>query len=116
MIFKNILSKDDLNSFDDYFSIKIKSFERPFLKNSNIGKNFFIGGKKSGEIISIMSYDEFEKVELDALDLCDTIPEHDGFLKFQKVFHHNFPKGLSHKVLRINNEKKINRSIIKTRK
>ena len=135
MIFKNTFSKDDLNRFDDYFSIKIKSFERPFSKNSNNGKNFFIGGdlrNKLGEMlekefshcennfknnnlpiyISIMTYDEYEKVELDALDLCDTIPEHDGFLKFQKVFHHDFPKGLSNKVLRIKNEKKNKREAL----
>ena len=50
MIFKNTLSKDDLNRFDDYFSIKIKSFERPFSKNSNNGKNFFIGGDLKNEL------------------------------------------------------------------
>ena len=135
MIFKNDLTKDDIDRFDDYFSIRIKSFERPYLKNSNNGKSFFIGGdlkNKLGELLekefsqcennyknnalpiymSIMAYDEYEKVELDALDFCDTIPEHDGFLKFQNIFHHKFPKSLSNKVLRIKNEKNIKKEEI----
>lgn len=135
MLFRNIFTKDDINRFDDYFSIKIKSYERPYLKNSNNGKILFMGGDLKNELgemlkkefsncennfenndlpiyISIMTYDEYEKIELDAIDLCDTIPEHDGFLKFQKIFHHDFPKGLSNKVSRINKEKKNKRDVL----
>jgi len=51
--------------------------------------------------ISIMIYKEYEEIEIDALDLCDKIPEHDGFTRYKNVFHQNFSKKLSNKINRI---------------
>ena len=51
--------------------------------------------------IAIMVYKEYEEIEIDALDYCDKIPEHDGFAKYKNVFHQSFSKNLSNKVKRI---------------
>jgi hypothetical protein len=51
--------------------------------------------------ISIRTYKEFEEIEIDALDLCDKIPEHDGFVRYKNVFHPTFSKNLSNKIKRI---------------
>ena len=48
-----------------------------------------------------MIYKEYEEIEIDALDLCDKIPEHDGFTRYKNVFHQNFSKKLSNKINRI---------------
>ena len=55
--------------------------------------------------ISIRIYKEYEEIEIDALDYCNTIPSHDGFLKYKNVFHQSFPKNLSNKVKRIKNDR-----------
>ena len=44
--------------------------------------------------ISIRTYKEFEEIEIDALDLCDKIPEHDGFVRYKNVFHPTLSKNL----------------------
>ena len=55
--------------------------------------------------ISIMIYKEYEEIEIDALDYCDTIPEHNGFNKYKNVFHQDFSKNLSNKVNRIKRDR-----------
>ena len=128
MVFKNFLTKKDIERFDSYFPIKIRTNERKYYNSSENGKILFIGGDlkcQLGEMlknefgncednlnennlpiyITIMVYNEYEKIELEAIDYCDKIPEHNGFLKFPYIFHHNFPKTLSTKVHRIKNEK-----------
>ena len=129
MLFKNYLSIKDIERFDNYFSVKIKCNERQYYKSYKNGKLLFIGGDLKcplGEMLekefsndnsdgfkenafpifmSIMEFDEYEKIELEGIDFCDKIPEHCGFINFPKVFHQNFPKVLSTKVKRIKNEK-----------
>ncbi len=126
MIYKKFLTSDEIKRFDNYFNIIMKCKERKYYKNSDYGKILFIGGdlkdklgimlkKEFGEndikennypiYISIMVYDEYEKIELEGFDYCDTISDHDGFWRFQKVFSLNFASSLSNKVNRIRNEK-----------
>ena len=124
MIFKNFLSEDDIKRFDNYFSIIIKSNERKYNKEYYGGKILYIGGNLEDNLgnmfkkefnekdnnnipifISIRIYKEYEEIEIDALDYCNTIPSHDGFLKYKNVFHQNFPKNLSNKVKRIKNDR-----------
>ena len=124
MIFKNNLTKKEIERFDNYFAIKIKSNEREYYNNSKFGKVFYIGGDLKDDLgdmlkkefednsddkiipihISIMVYDEYEKIELDAYEYCDIKASHDGF-GLQKIFVNDFPKVLSRKVRRIQNEK-----------
>ena len=124
MIFKNNLTKKEIERFDNYFAIKIKSNEREYYDNSKFGKVFYIGGDLKDDLgdmlkkefegntddkilpihISIMVYDEYEKIELEANDYCDKYPDHDGF-RNQKIFTQRFHKDLSTKVARIINEK-----------
>ena len=132
MVFKNFLTKKDIERFDNYFPIRIRTNERKYYKNSENGKILFIGGDlkcQLGEMLknefencedaylpiymTIMAYDEYEKIELEAIDYCDKNPEHNGFLKFPNVFHHNFPKTLSTKVQRIKNEKMAKKEKLK---
>ena len=129
MLFKNFLTKKDIERFDNYFLIKIKCNERQYYEPYQDGKLLYIGGDlkcplgkmmekefyndnsdefKENSIpiyISIMEFDEYEKIELEGIDFCDRIPEHCGFINFPKVFHPKFPKVLSTKVQRIKNEK-----------
>jgi len=124
MIFKNNITKNEIERFDNYFAIKIKSNEREYYNNSKVGKVFYIGGDLKDDLgdmfkkefednsddkilpihISIMVYDEYEKIELDANEYCDVKASHDGF-GLQKIFINDFPKMLSKKVRRIQNEK-----------
>ena len=134
MVFKNFLTEKEYKRFDEYFKIIIKCSERGYTKGSHYGKLLYIGGdlkcklgiminkefsnsnKKNNSLplyLCIMTYNEYEKIELDALDLCDRIPIHDGFGKYYKVFHQNFPKALSNKVTRITNEKRKKREMMK---
>ena len=136
MVFKNFLTKKDIERFDSYFPIKIRTNERKYYNSSENGKILFIGGDlkcQLGEMlknefgncednlnennlpiyITIMVYNEYEKIELEAIDYCDKIPEHNGFLKFPYIFHHNFPKTLSTKVHRIKNEKMAKKDKLK---
>ena len=136
MVFKNFLTKKDIERFDNYFPIKIRTNERKYYNSSENGKILFIGGDlkcQLGEMlknefgncednlnennlpiyITIMVYNEYEKIELEAIDYCDKIPEHNGFLKFPYIFHHNFPKTLSTKVQRIKNEKMAKKDKLK---
>jgi hypothetical protein len=131
MVFNNFLKKNELERFDNYFSILIKSNERSYCKQYENGKLLYIGGDLKEEIklgdmlkkefaneecntkdnslpvyISIMVYDEYEKIESDALDLCDKEPEHNGFSNHKEIFHQSFPKELTNKVRRIKNEKR----------
>ena len=71
-------------------------FENEF-RNSNI--------KSLPIYISIMIYREYEEIEIDALDYCDKIPEHNGFLNYNNVFHREFPKNLSNKIKRIKEDR-----------
>ena len=124
MIFKNNITKNEIERFDNYFAIKIKSNKREYCNNSKFGKVFYIGGDLKDDLgdmfkkefednsddkilpihISIMVYDEYEKIELDANEYCDVKASHDGF-GLQKIFVNDFPKMLSKKVRRIQNEK-----------
>ena len=124
MIFKNNITKNEIERFDNYFAIIIKSNERQYYNNSNFGKVLYIGGDLKNDLggmlkkefednnddnilpihISIMVYDEYEKIELDAYEYCDKYPDHDGF-RNQKIFTQKFHKELSTKVKRIINEK-----------
>ena len=124
MIFKNNMTENEIERFDNYFAIKIKSNEREYCNNSKFGKVFYIGGDLKDDLgdmlkkefednnndkiipihISIMVYDEYEKIELEANDYCDKYPDHDGF-RNQKIFTQRFHKDLSTKVARIINEK-----------
>ena len=126
MIFKNDMTKNEVERFDNYFAIIIKSYERQYYNNSNFGKVLYIGGDLKNDLgdmlkkefetnnddnilpihISIMVYDEYEKIELDAYEYCDIKASHDGF-GLQKIFINDFPKMLSKKVRRIQNEKNI---------
>ena len=137
MVFRNFLNIDDINRFDNYFSVLIKSNERKYCNKCEYGKLLFIGGDLKCEMgkmlkdefgknecntkdnslpvyISIMVYDEYEKIESEANDLCDKMPEHNGFLKFPKIFHQDFQKGLSNKVQRIKREKMAKREKLRT--
>ena len=72
----------------------------------NIGdmfkKEFSEGDDKVLPIyISLMVYKEYEEIEIDALDYCNKIPEHNGFNRYNHVFHQSFPKNLSNKIKRI---------------
>lgn len=132
MVFKDYLTQKDIERFDNYFPIRIRSNERKYYKKTENGKILFIGGDlkcQLGEMLknefencedkdlpiymTIMVYDEYEKIELEAIDYCDKIPEHNGFLKFPNVFHKNFPKTLSTKVQRIKNEKMAKKEKLK---
>ena len=124
MIFKDNIAKKEIERFDGYFAVKIKSNERQYCNNFNYGKVLYIGGDLKDDLgemlkkefednnndnilpihISIMVYDEYEKIEIDANEYCDKIPEHDGF-RNQKIFTQRFHKDLSTKVVRIINEK-----------
>ena len=124
MIFKNNMTEKEIERFDNYFAIKIKSNEREYYYNSKFGKVFYIGGDLKDDLgdmlkkefegntddiilpihISIMVYDEYEKIELDANEYCDIKASHDGF-GLQKIFVNDFPKVLSKKVRRIQNER-----------
>jgi len=124
IIFKNNITKKEIERFDGYFAVRIKSNEREYCKNSNFGKILYIGGDLKDDLgnmfkkefennnddnilpihISIKVYDEYEKIELDANEYCDKYPDHDGF-RNQKIFTQRFPKDLSTKVVRISNEK-----------
>ena len=127
MIFRNFLTQKEIGRFDNYFSIKIKSNERQYYNNNENGKILYIGGDLKEELgkmlkdefgdykcsikdnslplfISIMVYNEYEEIELDAIDYCDKNPEHDGFGSF-KIFNQKFHKDLSKKVKRTKREK-----------
>ena len=124
MIFKNNMTENEIERFDNYFAIKIKSNEREYCNNSKFGKVFYIGGDLKDDLgdmlkkefednnndkiipihISFMVYDEYEKIELDANEYCDIKASHDGF-GLQKIFVNDFPKVLSKKVRRIQNER-----------
>ncbi len=127
MIFKNYLTEEDLNRFVNYFSIIIKSNERDFCKNYKYGKILFIGGDLKSELgemlknefynskndykdnnlplyMSIMTYNEYEEIYIEAYEQCDRIPYHNGFSNI-KTFHPTFPKLLSTKFNRIKEEK-----------
>ena len=126
MIFKNNMTEKEIERFDNYFAIKIKSNEREYCNNSKFGKVLYIGGDLKNDLgdmlkkefednnddnilpihISIMVYDEYEKIELDANEYCDIKASHDGF-GLQKIFINDFPKILSKKVRRIKDEKNI---------
>ena len=131
MVFKDFISYNDFKKFDQYFSILIKSNERNYMKTKkeqnkeeNVGKILFIGGNLKNNLgdmfenefrnsnikslpiyISIMIYREYEEIEIDALDYCDKIPEHNGFLNYNNVFHREFPKNLSNKIKRIKEDR-----------
>ena len=131
MVFKDFISYNDFKKFDQYFSILIKSNERNYMKTKkeqnkeeNVGKILFIGGNLKNNLgdmfenefrnsnikslpiyISIMVYREYEEIEIDALDYCDKIPEHNGFLNYNNVFHREFPKNLSNKIKRIKEDR-----------
>jgi len=124
MVYRKFLTKKDTEKFDNYFAIKIKSNERQYYSKEECGKILYIGGDlkdnlgkmfenefKDAEgddlpiMITIKEYDEYEKIECEAYDYCDKIPEHNGFSNFPNVFHQNFPKALSNKVNRIKNNK-----------
>lgn len=138
MVFNKFLKKNELERFDNYFSILIKSNERKYYENSENGKLLFVGGNLKKEIelgdiikkefdkeecntkdnslpvyMSIMVYDEYEKIESEAIDLCDKDPDHNGFLKHPEIFHKDFPKELSNKVKRIKNEKRAKKEKMK---
>jgi hypothetical protein len=138
MVFKRFLAPSDYKKFDNYFSIRIKSHERNYVKPSKkseikidskdeeekLGKILFIGGNLKVNIgnmfkqefencnnkdlpiyCSIMVYREYEEIEIEALDHCNKIPDHDGFLQYNKVFHQDFPKKLSNKIKRIKEDR-----------
>ena len=143
MVYKNFISITDFKRFDKYFSILIKSNERNYIKNEkeankeveNIGKILYIGGNLKDNLgnmfekefigddkilpiyICIMIYREYEEIEIDALDYCDKIPEHNGFADFKNVFHQNFSKTLSNKIKRIKeNRNKKRQKLIEEKK
>ena len=136
MVFKNFLTEEEFNRFDDYFKIIIKCSERGYIKNNNYGKLLYIGGDLKCELgvmiksefsssnnqynnlplyLCIMKYNEYEKIELEAMELCDKYPNHNGFGNYCQVFHNNFQKALSNKVTRIINEKKTKKEIMKNK-
>jgi len=127
MIFKNNLTEEDLKRFDHYFSIFIKSNERGFCNKYKYGKILFIGGDLKFELgemlknefynsnndykdnslplyMSIMTFNEYEKIYTEAYEQCDKNPEHNGFGNF-KIFHQSFSKTLSNKFKRIKEQK-----------
>ena len=56
--------------------------------------------------LCIMEYNEYEKIELDAMDLCNRIPDHNGFDDNSQKFNENFANILSKKVEKIREEKR----------
>ena len=135
MIFKNLIQSNEFKRFDKYFSIIIKSHERNYinpdiLENANgkieekNGKILYVGGNLKNNLgtmfkeefsesqdktlpiyVSIMTYKEYEEIELDAFDYCNKTADHHGFSEFSHVFHKNFPKSLSNKLERIKRDK-----------
>jgi hypothetical protein len=50
MIFKNNMTENEIERFDNYFAIKIKSNERQYYNNSNFGKILYIGGDLKNDL------------------------------------------------------------------
>lgn len=135
MVFKNCLDKRYIDSFDKDFSVSIKSYEKDYIteRTNNkgdkvFGKLLYIGGDlttklsdlmekkfKNAKIndnslplfLSIMLYNEYEYIDLDAYRLCGKETEQYGFTQGNK-FHKNFVKDFSRKIRNINSTIKSN--------
>ena len=134
MVFKNCLTEQEYERFDRYFTVIIKSRESQYLENSSFGKLLYIGGdlkSNLGNVIGdefsmsdvqnnslplylcITKYNEYEKIELEAMDLCNRDPNINGFGDNSQKFNKNFSYYLSKKFNKIKKEKRQKKESLK---